>query len=108
MIAEQISIFDILAEMTTAPAVAVSMFDNQEHELHEVEPWMSRILPDGEYYITLGGMYTMVLSAVRKAVPKELHFCHYKINDKVYSATGVGIDKGADDDLDEDDSCECE
>ena len=104
MIAEQISIFDILAEMAAVP-VAVSMFDNKEHELRPAEPWMRNILPDGEYYFSLGGMYTMVLSAVRKKVPKDLNFCHYKIGDSVYMATGIGVERDADEELTEDECC---
>ena len=106
MITEQISIFDILAEMNAAPTVAISMFDNQEYEMSPVEPWMKNLLPDGEYCISLGGMYTMVLCAARK-VPKELLFCYYKVGDTVYMATGVGIDKDAEEEPEEENACDC-
>lgn len=102
---EQISIFDILAEMESKRIVAVSMLDNQEYETQPIEPWMRNLLPDGEYYFTLGGMYTMVLCAVRKKPSKDLSFCYYKVGDTIYMATGVGIDKDAEEEPEED-SCE--
>lgn len=105
MVGEQISIFDILAEMAKKPSVAVSMMDNQEYELKELEPWMSALLPNGEYCISLAGMYTMVLCAARKKVPEEMKFCHYKVGDKVYSATGVGIERDAEEDPSEEEYC---
>lgn len=112
MIAEQLSIFDILAEPFATPRVkpekAISMFDNGEHELHNVEPWMTRLLPNGEYFILLDSVYMLVLCATQKKVPKDLLFCHYKIGDKVYYATGVGIDKDADEEPEDEDSCDYE
>ena len=109
---EQLSIFDIISEPFSTPLArpkkAISMFDSQEHELHPVEPWMSRLLPNGEYYIILDGMYMLVMCATRKKVPKELLFIHYEIDGQTYAATGVGICNDAEEYEDFSEEGECD
>ena len=101
MVGEQLSIFDILAEMSKTPKVAVSLLDKQEYEVRDPEPWMTALLPNAEYCFSLAGMYTMVLCAARKKVSEDMKFCHYKVGDKVYSATGVGIERDTEEDTEE-------
>lgn len=94
MIAQQLSIFDIISEASETPTVAVSMFDNQEHELHPIKPWMSNLLPQGEYYILCAAL-PLVLCATNEKVPPEMRYRHFTIGEKVYAATGVGKDYDA-------------
>lgn len=88
----QMSLFDLLDEETLKkPEVAVSLFDGGEHTVYPLKEWMSRILPQGEYYILMGNLPSVLCATTEKVQP-EMKYRYYQIGDKVYAATGVGKD----------------
>lgn len=98
----QISFFDILSSAElTEPEVAISMFDGQEYTVFPLKEWMSRLLPEGEFYVLCGG-HPLVLCRSEETAPLEMKYRYYTIGNKVYAATGVGKD---DDDAEDEFEC---
>lgn len=87
----QISLFDLLDEKTlSSPETAVSMFDGKEHAVYPLTEWMSRMLPQGEFFI-LVDKYTLVLCKNKGEIDPYMTYRYYTIGDTVYAATGVGV-----------------
>ena len=86
----QLSLFDDL--FSTEKVIAVNCFTSQQVQTEPVEDWMQRLVPDGDYAITVGGhpMVLRRLKAAKPKIPKGLEFCHYRISGVPYSGVFVG------------------
>lgn len=91
----QLSFFDAIDKAAISPVNAISLLTNQVYCLHQLEPWMAKIIPQGEYYVLCAG-HPLVLCETKEKVEPEMMYRHYKINGKIYAATAVGRDKDCD------------
>lgn len=99
----QLSFFDTLYEASKTPKFAFSMMDGQKHSLCAIEPWMLKIMPQGEYYILCAG-HALVLCKNDETVVPEMRYRYFTVGGDVYAATGVG--RGNDTEFDETEECE--
>ena len=94
---EQLSMFT----MNVDPIVAICCMDDQPARASPVEPWMSAIIPSGEYAVRIVG-HPLVLRRTpesRKDIQRGHEYYHYMIGGKLYAGIFVGSDarkKGGD------------
>lgn len=86
---EQLSLFDldVPAELT-----AVWCMDGKSVAVRNVESWMKRIVPNGEYVVDVG-THPLVLQPVKLSadqIQKGHEFYHYIVGKQVYSGVFVG------------------
>ena len=84
----QITIFDILEDIKERVKVAIALFDNKEHKLQPVEPWMTRVVPEAEYAM-LCDNHTLVLCKSNDVVAPEMRYRYYRIGDTIYASIGI-------------------
>lgn len=87
---EQLSMF----AMNVDPVIAICCMDGQPARASLVEPWMSAIIPSGEYAVQIAG-HPLVLrrtSGSRKDIQRGHEYYHYMIGGKLYAGTFVGRD----------------
>ena len=89
---EQISLFDLLPEGT----VARCSMDGRTAPANRPEPWMKRLVPNGEYFVRVGG-HPLVLKPTRiqeEDIPEGHQYYHYTIGGQVYAGVYVGEENG--------------
>ena len=84
----QITIFDILEEIKEKVKVAIALFDDKEHELHPVEPWMARVVPEAEYAM-LCDNHKLVLYKSYDIITPEMRYRYYRVGGTIYASVGV-------------------
>ena len=84
----QITIFDILESIKQKVDVAIALFDNKEHRLQPVEPWMQRVVPEAEYAM-LCDNHTLVLYKSDDVITPEMRYRYYRIGNSVYASIGI-------------------
>ena len=97
---EQLTLF---ALPVIGDKIAVSCFDGQQIKVKDLEPWMVKLVPDGECTVDIG-THPMVLKkvSIKAADILEGHqFYHFMIGDKVYSGIFVGSFDDEDSELEE-------
>ena len=86
---EQLTLF---ALPVVGDKIAVSCFDGQQIKVKDLEPWMVKLVPDGECTVDIG-THPMVLKKVpiKESEIQEGHqFYHFLIGGKVYAGIFVG------------------
>lgn len=89
---EQISLFDLLPEGT----VARCSMDGRTAPAYWPEPWMKRLVPNGEYFVRVGD-HPLVLKPTRmqeEDIPEGHQYYHYTIGGQVYAGVYVGEETG--------------
>ena len=78
----QLSLFDTEGK-------AISLFNRMEYLLRTMEPWMKRIVPQGEYYIKLGEHPVVLYPSSSKNISPGMKYIHYVVGGRVYSSVAV-------------------
>lgn len=89
---EQISLFDLHPEDTMARC----SMDGRTAPANRPEPWMKRLVPNGEYFVCVGD-YPLVLKPVptqEEGIPEGHHYYHYIIDGQVYAGVFVRAETG--------------
>ena len=89
---DQISLFDLLPEGT----VARCSMDGRTAPANRPEPWMKRLVPNGEYFVRVGD-HPLVLKPTRiqeEDIPEGHQYYHYTIGGQVYAGVYVGEENG--------------
>ena len=89
---DQISLFDLLPEGT----VARRSMDGRTAPANRPEPWMKRLVPNGEYFVRVGD-HPLVLKPTRiqeEDIPEGHQYYHYTIGGQVYAGVYVGEENG--------------
>ena len=89
---EQISLFDLLPEDTMARC----SMDGRTAPANRPEPWMKRLVPNGEYFVRVGD-HPLVLKPTRiqeEDIPEGHQYYHYTIGGQVYAGVYVGEETG--------------
>ena len=92
---EQISLFDLFPEGT----VARCSMDGRTAPANRPEPWMKRLVPNGEYFVRVGD-HPLVLKRVHTQegdIPEGHRYYHYIIGGQVYAGVFVGAETGGQD-----------
>lgn len=92
---EQISLFNLLPENTTARC----SMDGRTAPANRPEPWMKRLVPNGEYFVRVGD-HPLVLKRVHaqeEDIPEGHHYYHYIIGGQVYAGVFVRAETGGQD-----------
>lgn len=98
----QLSFFDVIDNPLKMPTTALCMLTDKLYRVHELEPWMARIVPSGEFYVLCAG-HPLVLCETKEKVEPEMLYRHYRIGGKIYAAVGVGKDGECVEDEDDED-----
>lgn len=89
---DQISLFDLLPEGT----VARCSMDGRTAPANRPEPWMKRLVPNGEYFVRVDD-HPLVLKPTRiqeEDIPEGHQYYHYTIGGQVYAGVYVGEETG--------------
>lgn len=78
----QLSLFD-------AEEKAISLLDRKEYKLINIETWMERIVPQGEYYIKLEEHPVVLYPSSSKNISPGMKYIHYKVGGRIYSSVAV-------------------
>lgn len=92
---EQISLFDLLPEDTMARC----SMDGRTAPANRPEPWMKRLIPNGEYFVRVGD-HPLVLKPAptqEEDIPEGHRYYHYIIGGQVYAGVFVGAETGGQD-----------
>lgn len=89
---DQISIFDWLDSTTTTSNSPMAHCLGEymgSLETSEPEGWVLALVNDAEYVIHLGN-HTVALTPYCGAIPEGNKYFYYQVDERVYSAIGVG------------------
>lgn len=89
---EQISLFDLHPEDTMARCST----GGRTAPANRPEPWMKRLVPNGEYFVRVGDHPLFLKSAPTKEedISEGHRYYHYIIDGQVYAGVFVGAETG--------------
>ena len=86
---EQMSLFELDAH---TEITAVGCMDGKSVTARNLENWMIRLVPNGEYVVDVG-KHPLVLQPVKMSadrIPKGHEYYHYLIGKEVYAGVFIG------------------
>ncbi|MCQ4735245.1 hypothetical protein [Anaerotruncus colihominis] len=84
--------FSLFAPEGFIPETAVSIGFGQEYPIKRPEPWMIALVPEGTYFVDIGG-HPMVLRPTKirpGGVPEGHGYYHFQIGAEIYAGIFVG------------------